>query len=113
MPLWADRADHDSDGNDISQTYVKVEDLPNTEGGVPEVTSNDDGKVLTASYSGGTASYSWQPAQGGTTYTAGNMISISSNTVGVSTTSGITDIQIVNARPADPVATVLYLIPAT
>ena len=45
--------------------------------------------------------------------TAGNMISISSNTVGVSTTSGITDIQMVNALPANPVATVLYLVPAT
>lgn len=45
--------------------------------------------------------------------TAGNMISISSNTVGVSTTSGITDIQMVNALPANPVATILYLIPAT
>lgn len=44
---------------------------------------------------------------------AGNMISISSNTVGVRTTSGITDIQMVNALPANPVATVLYLVPAT
>lgn len=32
---------------------------------VPAVTSSDDGKVLTASYSGGTGSYSWQTAQGG------------------------------------------------
>lgn len=32
---------------------------------VPDVTSSDDGKVLTASYSGGTGSYSWQTAQGG------------------------------------------------
>lgn len=32
---------------------------------VPDVTSSDDGKVLTASYSGGSGSYSWQTAQGG------------------------------------------------
>jgi len=32
---------------------------------VPAVTSSDDGKVLTASYSGGQGSYSWQTAQGG------------------------------------------------
>ena len=32
---------------------------------VPSVTSSDDAKVLTASYSGGVASYSWQTAQGG------------------------------------------------
>ena len=51
-----------------------------------------------------------------TTYTAGNMISIdanNSNAIGVSTTAGITDIQLVNALPASPVATVLYIIPET
>lgn len=32
---------------------------------VPDVTSSDDGKVLTAAYSGGVGSYSWQTAQGG------------------------------------------------
>lgn len=32
---------------------------------VPDVTSTDDGKVLTASYSGGQGSYSWETAQGG------------------------------------------------
>ena len=32
---------------------------------VPSVTSSDNAKVLTASYSGGVASYSWQTAQGG------------------------------------------------
>jgi len=44
------------------------------------------------------------------TISAGNMISISSNAVGVSTTAGITDIVKVQALPANPVATVLYLI---
>lgn len=80
---------------------------------VPTVTSTDDGKVLTASYSGGTGSFAWTTPSGGTTYTAGNMISLANDAVAVSTTAGITDIQLVNALPASPVATVLYLIPET
>lgn len=80
---------------------------------VPAVTSTDDGKVLKASYSGGQGSYAWG-TDSDTTYTAGNMIAINannSNAIGVSTTAGITDIQVVNALPASPVATVLYMIP--
>ena len=50
---------------------------------VPDVTSTDDGKVLTASYSGGQGSYSWQTAQGGggggASYTAGQGIAIDGN----------------------------------
>lgn len=80
---------------------------------VPDVTSSDDGKVLTASYSGGTGSFAWDTPSGGTTYTAGNMISLANDAVAVSTTAGITDIQLVNSLPASPVATVLYLIPET
>lgn len=107
---------------------------------VPAVTSSDDDKVLKASYSGGVGSYSWEAeptvlgivagsnvtvtegvsditiAATDTTYTSGNMISIdanNSNAIGVSTTAGITDIQLVNALPAQPVATVLYIIPET
>lgn len=82
---------------------------------VPAVTSSDDGKVLKATYSGGSGSYAWG-ADTDTTYTAGNMIAIdpnNSNAIGVSTTAGITDIQQVNALPANPVSTVLYLIPET
>lgn len=82
---------------------------------VPAVTSSDDGKVLKATYSGGSGSYAWG-SDTDTTYTAGNMIAIdpnNSNAIGVSTTAGITDIQQVNALPANPVATVLYLIPET
>ena len=48
---------------------------------VPDVTSSDDGKVLTASYSGGQGSYSWQTAQGGASYTAGDGIAIDGNNV--------------------------------
>ena len=81
---------------------------------VPAVTSSDNGKVLKATYSGGVGSYAWDTAPGGTTYTAGNMISINgNNAIGVSTTAGITDIQQVNVLPANPVSTVLYLIPET
>ena len=44
---------------------------------------------------------------------AGNMLSTTNNVLNVTTTAGITDIQQVNALPANPVATVLYLIPET
>ena len=81
---------------------------------VPAVTSSDNGKVLTASYSGGQGSYSWETAPSAPSYSEGNMIDISAQgVIGVETTAGITDIQMVNALPANPVATVLYLIPAT
>lgn len=48
---------------------------------------------------------------GGTKYSAGNMISLSSDVVAFSSNAGLTDIQFVTALPANPVATVLYLIP--
>lgn len=81
---------------------------------VPTVTSADNGKVLKATYSGGAGSYAWATDSVGPTYTAGNMVSINgNNAIGVSTTAGITDIQQVAALPANPVSTVLYLIPET
>lgn len=43
--------------------------------------------------------------------TAGNMLSTTNNVLNVTTTAGITDIQLVQSMPAQPVATVLYLIP--
>ena len=52
-------------------------------------------------------------AQGGTTYTEGNCIDITSNIISWETTAGITDIVAVTALPANPVATVIYLIPET
>ena len=45
--------------------------------------------------------------------TAGNMLSVTNSTLNVTTTAGVTDIQVVNALPANPVATVMYCIPVT
>jgi hypothetical protein len=48
----------------MSGSYLDLTDLP-TISNVPAVTSSDDGKVLKASYSGGTGSYSWETAPSG------------------------------------------------
>ena len=42
---------------------------------------------------------------------SGNMLSVSNDTLNVTTTAGITDIQLVSALPVDTVSSVLYLIP--
>ena len=79
---------------------------------LPASAQADSGKVLKVNASGNAE---WG-TDSDTTYTAGNMIAINannSNAIGVSTTAGITDIQMVNELPASPVATVLYLIPST
>ena len=60
--IFAKRAECDAAGNDLSTTYATKSELPD---GVPAVTSSDDNKVLKASYSGGTGSYSWQTESGG------------------------------------------------
>lgn len=210
-----------------SGSYNDLSNTPTIPDGVPPVTSSDDGKVLTADYTGGVASYSWETPSGGgtslfeavygtTTYAevaaavtdkkivyckvpqsgtlarmaflaylnpgssssnffefqyyrslssksysnqmdevfiytlsnaesnqwsttsrnvsakivagtnmnytyssgtlklnapaSGNMLSVTNNTMNVTTTAGITDIQKVSALPANPVSTVLYLI---
>lgn len=41
----------------------------------------------------------------------GNMLSVTNNTLDVTTTAGITDIQLVSALPVSPISSVLYLIP--
>jgi len=74
---------------------------------VPTVGSSDDGKVLTASYSGGQGSYSWQTAQGGggggASYTAGDGIDISAqNVISVETTVE-TDTSHINFGGTDPI----------
>ena len=111
--------------------------IPSGDQILPPASSSDDGKVLKVNSAGHPIWVSDSAlnlvagtnvtltkngndltvsASGGATYTAGNMIAIdpnNSNAISVSTTAGITDIQIVNALPASPVATVMYLIPAT
>lgn len=72
-PIYADRAEKDAAGNDISTTYATKAEVP----------------------------------------TAGNMLSVTNGVLNVTTTAGITDVQQVNALPAQTVATVLYLIPET
>lgn len=56
---------------------------------VPDVTSSDDGKVLTASYIGGTGSYSWQTAQGGASVEAGAGLVKSGDTLSVNYGDGL------------------------
>ena len=77
---------------------------------IPSISGNSN-KVLKVNAEG--TAVEWATDSTGTTYTAGNMISLANDEVAVSTTAGITDIQIVNALPASPVATVLYLIQET
>lgn len=73
-PIYAARAEADAAGNTLSTTYATKSELPD---GVPAVTSSDDGKVLKASYTGGTGSFSWQTESGGgTTYTTGSTASV-------------------------------------
>jgi hypothetical protein len=73
---------------------------------IPTHSSGDSGKVLTVNSSGNAA---W--ATPSAVPTAGNMLSTTNNVLNVTTTAGITDIQLVQSMPASPVATVLYLIP--
>jgi hypothetical protein len=83
-----------------SQTWV------NNKGYLPASTIElDDSNQVTA--------ISGHPLAGGSSYTAGNMLSITNDTIDVTTTAGITDIQLVNELPASPVSSVLYLIPET
>ena len=56
---------------------------------VPDVGSTDDGKVLSASYSGGQGSYSWETAQGGASYTAGDGVDITNNEISVKAGTGL------------------------
>lgn len=55
-----------SDISDMAtETWVGQQGFLTSADEVPTVGSSDDGKVLTASYSGGTGSYSWQAAASG------------------------------------------------
>ncbi len=78
---------------------------------VPSTQGASSGDVLTVGQNG--PEWAAPGGGGGTTYTAGNMISLANDAIAVSTTAGITDIQQVAALPASPVSSVLYLIPET
>ena len=109
-------------------------DLSSVPTGVSGLVAGDN---ITITASGSNYVISGQ-AGGGSTYSAGDYIGITNNTISVTgitdvvagncisitssgnsavidwnTTAGITDIQMVNSLPASPVSTVLYLIPET
>lgn len=56
--IYAAITDGDSAGNNIITTYATKSEVQAVEQ-VPAVGSGDDGKVLQATYSGGTGSYAW------------------------------------------------------
>ena len=102
-PIYADRAEKDAAGNTISTTYATKQEIPTlptivglTAGANVSITEANNAVTIAA-----------------TVPSAGNMLSVTSGTLNVTTTAGITDIQQVSALPAQPVATVLYLIPET
>ena len=57
-------------------------------GEVPQVTENDNGKVLTAVYDAGGPAVEWHEAQGGSSYTAGEGIEISNGEIKAKVASG-------------------------
>ena len=90
---------------------------------LPDMDGND-GKILGAVDNSGTMEAQWiNPPESlpSITGNAGKVLTVKSGATGVEwvnqvtlstlNTAGITDIQQVNALPADPVATVLYIIP--
>lgn len=56
--IYAAISDGDGAGNSIIDTYATKGEVQAVEQ-VPDVTSADDGKVLQATYAGGTGSYAW------------------------------------------------------
>ena len=78
---------------------------------VPAASSGDSGKVLGVTDQNGTLGWVSNSGGGGTSYTAGNMVSLAGDAISVVTTAGVTDIQRVSELPSNPVATVIYLVP--
>ena len=105
------RAENDKNGNRIDTTYATKSELSGKQDALPSITGNG-GKILAVN--SGASGLEWvaKPSPG-SSYSAGNMISLANNEIAVSTTAGITDVQTVAALPANPVATILYLIPET
>lgn len=109
--IFAKRAENDKNGNRIDTTYATKNELSGKQDALPSITGNG-GKILAVN--SGASGLEWvaKPSPG-PSYSAGNMISLANDTIAVSTTAGITDVQTVAALPANPVATILYLIPET
>lgn len=80
-PLYAERSEQDASGNVITTTYATKSEV-SAVADVPDVTSSDDGKVLKATYSGGTGSYAWADDQN-TTYTFSTGLTNNSGTITV------------------------------
>lgn len=75
---------------------------------VPTSAQADEGKALIVDANGEPG---WDNIPTGPTYTQGNMIDLTNDQISVDTSAGIEDIALVNALPASPKATTLYLIP--
>lgn len=109
--IFAKRAENDKNGNRIDTTYATKSEVSGKQDALPSITGNG-GKILAVN--SGASGLEWvaKPSPG-TTYSQGNMISLANDEIAVSTTAGITDVQMVAALPANPVATIVYLIPET
>ena len=81
---------------------------------VPAVTSSDNGKVLKATYSGGSGSYSWE-TETGATYTAGDAIDITNNEISVDYDTNTLDVsgQTVTENVTQQSASGLFLLPSS
>lgn len=132
-PIYADRAEKDAAGNTITTTYqekltagtgITIDSsnvISATGGGGGGTYTAGDGiqissDVISADVDGTTIGIDASTKKIkllSTVPSAGNMLSVTNNTLNVTTTAGITDIQVVNALPATPVATVMYCIPVT
>lgn len=93
-----------SDWNQSDNTQVDFIKNKPTINNVPAVGSSDDGKVLTADYTGGVASYSWETPSGGQSYTAGNGIDITNDVIsakldGTTLTNGSSGLSVTNPVP--------------
>ena len=133
--IYAKRAECDAAGNTLSTTYATKAELPTvptivglTAGANVSITEANNAITIAATDTTYTAGTGLNLSNGEFSVdstvvalqtdipsvpSAGNMLSVTNSTLNVTTTAGITDIQQVAALPANPVATVLYLIPET
>ena len=131
-PIYAARAEADAAGNTLSTTYATKQEIPTiptivglVAGANVSITESNNAVTIAATDTTYTAGTGLTLSNGEFSVdsstvamktdipSAGNMLSVTNSTLNVTTTAGITDIQQVAALPANPVATVLYLIPET